>query len=92
MTQEKPPCADFILAAARHIRMNPANIVPGTKAGVALYRLFRVSREAYTSKRFVRGLVRLLKTERSLWSPKSAPTRDKTKQTSAVVDRGAPCS
>lgn len=61
--QQKPPCKDFIIAAARRIRMKPANGTPGTASGVALYRLYRVAVGAYTPEEFHAGLEAAIRDE-----------------------------
>lgn len=60
MPTAKPKCQDFIVEVARAIRMHPENMRPGTAAGVALYRIFRVAIEAYSEDNFRRGLKDLL--------------------------------
>lgn len=56
----KPACTDFIIAALRAIRYNPSNLKKGTKAGVALRRLWAVTSSAYSEKEFRASLNRLL--------------------------------
>ncbi len=59
----KPKCADFIVAAIRQIRYNPSNLKEGTKAGVAINRLWSVVSEAYTEGEFRRAVKGLIKKE-----------------------------
>ncbi len=58
---DKPKCADFLVQAIRQIRQNPFNLKEGTKAGVAMHRLWAVTSEAYSEREFRRALARLLK-------------------------------
>lgn len=60
MAQGKPNCADFILAAARTIRMKPTNITPGTAAGVRIDRIWHIAKDAYTDAEFRKALIGLL--------------------------------
>ena len=58
---KKPDCSDFIVAAARSIRMKPSNLKKGTSAGVSLNRLFSVAKEVYTANEFHKSLKSLIK-------------------------------
>jgi hypothetical protein len=63
MTDTKPNCGDFIIATIRALRVNPANLKGGGRAGVRLGKIWAIASEIYSEEEFRPALNQLLGTE-----------------------------
>lgn len=60
MITKKPPCADFILATTREIRIPSGNAAPGIATGARINQIWEIAREIYSWEEFVKAVNSLL--------------------------------